>query len=98
NVVGLREAHTLEHTPGTPHPVIHLMEAQQGVSQKGGTMRLGAYACRLQPGSLPRRLYGQDEIEERHRHRFEFNNAYREQFERAGLVLSGLNPELDLIE
>ncbi len=98
DVLGLAGAHTLEHTPTTPHPVIHLMESQQGVSEKGGTMRLGAYACRLRPGTLAQRLYGAEEVEERHRHRFELNNAYRDAFERAGLVPSGVNPELDLVE
>ncbi len=98
NVLGLADAHTLEHTPHTPDPVIHLMESQEHVSEKGGTMRLGTYRCHLRPGSLAQRLYGAGEVSERHRHRFEFNNAYRERLERAGLVASGLHPELDLVE
>jgi len=98
NVCGLEEAHTLEHTPHTPDPVIHLMSSQKGVSDKGGTMRLGAYECRLQPGTMAHRLYGRDVIHERHRHRFEFNNDYRDRFSKAGLIPSGLHPELDLVE
>jgi len=98
NVCGLEEAHTLEHTPHTPDPVIHLMNSQKGVSDKGGTMRLGAYECRLEPGTLAHELYGQDVIHERHRHRFEFNNDYRERFAKAGLRPSGSHPELDLVE
>ena len=98
NVCGLSEAHTLEHTPHTPDPVIHLMESQADVEQKGGTMRLGAYPCRLREGTLAHRLYGSLDISERHRHRFEFNNDYRERLEAAGLVPSGVHPELDLVE
>ncbi len=98
NVAGLEGAHTLEYTPHTPHPVIHLMPSQEGISDKGGTMRLGVYACRIAPGTLAHRLYGGLEISERHRHRFEFNNDYREQLRAAGLVPSGIHPELDLVE
>ena len=78
--------------------VHHLMESQEGISEKGGTMRLGAYECRLAKGTLAHRLYGESVISERHRHRFEFNNAYRDQFGEAGLVPGGLHPELDLVE
>ena len=95
---GLEEAHTLEHTPHTPDPVIHLMDSQEGVSDKGGTMRLGAYECDLREGTLAQRLYQTDRISERHRHRFEFNNRYRETLESLGLVASGLHPALDLVE
>jgi len=98
HVVGLEEAHTLEHTPHTPHPVIHLMESQEAVSDKGGTMRLGAYECRLEQGTLAQRLYGKDVVSERHRHRYEVNNAYREQLQAAGLVASGSHEELNLVE
>jgi CTP synthase len=98
HVAGLSGAHTLEHSPHTAHPVIHLMDSQKGVSDKGGTMRLGAYPCDLVPGTRAHALYGADQIEERHRHRFEFNNAYREQLGRLGLVASGRHPELDLVE
>jgi CTP synthase len=98
NVAHLEDAHTLEYTPHTPHPVIHLMSSQEGVSDKGGTMRLGAYDCRIEPGTLAHRLYGTLEISERHRHRFEFNNDYRETLRAAGLVPSGTHPALDLVE
>jgi CTP synthase len=97
NVLGLDRAHTIEHSPDTPHPVIALMEDQAGVD-KGGTMRLGAYACDLREGSRVRALYGTDAVRERHRHRFEFNNAYREQFEENGMKVAGVNPERDLVE
>ncbi len=98
NVAGLEGAHTLEHSPHTPHPVIHLMEGQKGVEDKGGTMRLGAYPCELTPGTRTHALYGTASISERHRHRFEFNNAYRDQLTAAGLIPSGHHPELDLVE
>ncbi|MFT5288005.1 MAG: CTP synthase [Planctomycetota bacterium] len=98
NVAGLEDAHTLEHTPHTPHPVIHLMESQEAIENKGGTMRLGAYDCTLAEGSIVRRLYGTQTISERHRHRYEFNNEYRAQLEQAGLVCSGLNEEHNLVE
>jgi CTP synthase len=98
NVAHLEDAHTLEYTPHTPHPVIHLMSSQEGVSDKGGTMRLGAYDCRVVPGTLAHRLYGTLEISERHRHRFEFNNDYRETLRAAGLLPSGIHPALDLVE
>jgi CTP synthase len=98
NVLDLKEAHTLEYTLATPDPVIHLLPTQFGVSDKGGTMRLGAYECRLAPGSLAERLYGSALVHERHRHRYEVNNAYRERFRAAGFVPSGVNPELDVVE
>ena len=98
HVAGLEGAHTLEHSPHTEHPVIHLMEGQKGVEDKGGTMRLGAYPCDLVPGTRAHALYGTDRIVERHRHRFEFNNAYRDQFAAGGLTASGVHPELDLVE
>ncbi len=98
DVLGLAGANSLEFDEHTAHPVVTLMEAQKAVSDKGGTMRLGAYACALTPGSLAARLYGQAQIEERHRHRFEFNNAYRERYASAGMTFSGVNPQLDLVE
>ncbi|MSR61517.1 MAG: CTP synthase [Planctomycetes bacterium] len=98
NVLGLTDAHTLEYTLDTPYPVIHLLPTQHGVEDKGGTMRLGAYECRLLEGSLAQRLYGANSISERHRHRYEVNNAYRERFRAAGFVPSGINPELDVVE
>jgi len=98
DVLGFDGAHTTEHTPHSPHPVIDLMPDQQDLHEKGGTMRLGAYACQLARGSLAARLYGTDRISERHRHRFEFNNAYRSAFASSKLKFSGLNPERDLVE
>ena len=97
NVLGLEDAHTLEHSPNTKHPVISLMDDQAGVP-KGGTMRLGAYACDLKEGTLAKKLYGNSLIDERHRHRFEFNNSYRELFEDSDMAISGTNPERDLVE
>jgi CTP synthase len=97
-VLGLERANSLEFDDATPHPVVTLMEGQKGVSDKGGTMRLGAYACTLKDGTKARELYGVEKVQERHRHRFEFNNDYRPQFEAAGMVFSGVNEELNLIE
>src|SRR5690606_16184687 len=81
-----------------PHPVIDLMNDQVDVRDKGGTMRLGAYDCTLKAGSRSAQLYGADVISERHRHRFEFNNDYRQALEAAGLSLSGLSPDRRLVE
>jgi CTP synthase len=82
----------------TPDPVIDLMPDQHAVEAKGGTMRLGAYPCRVRKGSRAFEAYGREEVSERHRHRYEFNNAYRERFERAGMLFSGINPQRDLVE
>jgi CTP synthase len=98
NVLGIEDANTAESTDESGHPVIHLMPDQANIHDKGGTMRLGSYDCRLTPGSLAQRLYGKALVSERHRHRFEFNNQYRERFEQAGMLLSGLNPQRDLVE
>jgi CTP synthase len=98
NVLGLRDAHSTEMDPNTTKPVIDLMEEQKKVTAKGGTMRLGSYPCVLQEGSLARCIYGKDEISERHRHRWEFNNGYLNAFEQAGMVPSGRNPESGLVE
>ncbi len=98
NVLGLAGAHTLEHSPLAEDPVICLMSDQADVTDKGGTMRLGAYACRIEPDTLAERLYGTREISERHRHRFEFNNEYRERLREAGMVASGVHPPRDLVE
>ena len=98
NVLGLKEAASTEMRKDTPHPVIDLMESQKGVTKKGGTMRLGAYPCDLKPGSLAYKVYKNNTISERHRHRFEFNNNYKEQFEKAGMIASGINPETHLVE
>ncbi|MEM9378619.1 MAG: CTP synthase [Planctomycetota bacterium] len=97
NVLGLDGANTLELAPDSPHPVISLMDDQEGVP-KGGTMRLGAYECRLEPGTRAREVYGEEVVFERHRHRYEFNNAYREVFAASEMTLSGINPERNLVE
>ena len=98
NVCGLTGANSSEFDGKTPHPVIHLMDEQKGIKKKGGTMRLGAYACVLQEHSLALKLYGKKRISERHRHRYEFNNNYRELFNGKGMILSGLSPERTLVE
>ncbi len=96
--LGLSDANSNEFEENTRNPVVTLMEDQKARADKGGTMRLGAYACSLREGSLARRIYGVPEIKERHRHRFEFNNAYRKAYEEKGLLFSGVNTELDLVE
>ncbi len=98
NVCGLEGANSAEFDPATPHPVIHLMESQKAILKKGGTMRLGAYPCILRAKTRSRGLYKAAEIAERHRHRYEFNNDYREPFEAAGLVIAGLSPDEQLVE
>jgi CTP synthase len=98
NVLGLTDANSTEFDPSTPHPVIDLMESQEDVDEKGGTMRLGLYAAKLAEGSKTRELYGQELVYERHRHRWEVNNKYRKDLERAGMRLSGLSPDDSLVE
>ncbi|TMB39532.1 MAG: CTP synthase [Deltaproteobacteria bacterium] len=98
NVLGLQGANSHEFEEGTPHPVVSLMADQKQVVAKGGTMRLGAYECSLKPGTLAARLYGRSQVSERHRHRYEMNNAYRARFEERGLVASGVNEQLGLVE
>ncbi len=98
NVCGLEGAHSLEFDPATPHPVIALMDSQRKVTDKGGTMRLGAYPARLEAGSRARAIYGSDEISERHRHRYEVNNDYRERLAEGGLRFSGVSPDGQLVE
>ena len=98
NVCGLEKANSIELDEATPHPVVSLMAEQKQVTAKGGTMRLGAYPCTLKPGSLASKLYGRQEISERHRHRYEINNAYRAQLEEKGMVASGVNEQLGLVE
>ncbi|MEX0952613.1 MAG: CTP synthase [Nitriliruptoraceae bacterium] len=98
SVAGIPRANSSEFDPQTPDPVIDLMLDQRDVTNMGGTMRLGSYPAELVPRSLVRAMYGQARVEERHRHRFEFNNAYRERLETAGLVLSGLSPDGSLVE
>ncbi|MBF2096964.1 MAG: CTP synthase [Gloeomargaritaceae cyanobacterium C42_A2020_066] len=98
HLAGLPDAHSSEFDPETPHPVIHLLPEQQDVVDLGGTMRLGLYACRLQPESLAAGLYGDAVIYERHRHRYEFNNAYRTLFQESGFWVSGTSPDGRLVE
>ncbi|MEA3364732.1 MAG: CTP synthase [Candidatus Hydrogenedentes bacterium] len=95
NLLGLREANSTEFDTETPHPVISLLTEQKGIKEVGGTMRLGAYRCVLKTGTKAYAAYGTDMIRERHRHRYEFNNAYRERFEKAGLTFSGVHPHTD---
>lgn len=98
NVLKLEDADSLEMNPKSPYPVINLMEEQKNVTEKGGTMRLGAYDCKLKDGSKALKAYGQNNISERHRHRYEFNNDYLEQYEAAGLKATGMNPDTGLVE
>lgn len=98
NVLGLEGAHTTEIEADTPYPVIDLMEDQKKIKNMGGTMRLGAYNCTLDKESLSFLEYQEEFISERHRHRYEFNNDYRDKFEKAGMRLAGINPEEDLVE
>jgi len=98
NVVGLAGASSSEFDPDGPYSVIDLMSSQEDVTEKGGTMRLGAYPCRLAEGTLAREAYGSELVYERHRHRYEFNNAFRGRLEDAGLVISGVSPDERLVE
>ncbi|HDR88797.1 MAG TPA: CTP synthase [Bacteroidetes bacterium] len=98
NVLGYKDAHSTEMTRKTRHPVIDLMEEQKGVTEKGGTMRLGSYPCVVKGKSLVYKAYGMKEISERHRHRYEFNDKYLEEFEQAGMKAVGINPDNDLVE
>ncbi len=98
NKLNLDDSHSSEFAPECAHPVIALMESQQHITDMGGTMRLGAYPCRLRPGSLAAEMYGVPEVSERHRHRYEFSNNYREAFVENGMRLSGLSPDGSLVE
>lgn len=98
NVLGFKDANSAEIDPNTTHNVIDIMEDQKRISEKGGTMRLGAYPCELVAGTISREAYGTDHVEERHRHRYEFNNKFRKDFERAGMKVAGVNKERDLVE
>ncbi|MEI6265024.1 MAG: CTP synthase [Sphingobacteriia bacterium] len=98
NVLGLKDAHSTEMDAQTPNPVINMMEEQKKIKMMGGTMRLGAYPCEIKKGSLAHQMYGTTSITERHRHRFEFNNDYLEQYEAAGMLASGKNNETGLVE
>jgi len=98
NVLGLKTAHSTEMDTNTTEPVIDMMEEQKKIKAMGGTMRLGAYPCQIEPGSLAEKIYGSTQITERHRHRYEFNNRYIDDFRKAGMIPSGCNPETGLVE
>ncbi len=98
NVIGFKDAHSVEMNEKTKYPVIDMMASQKRITQKGGTMRLGAYDCNLNKGTQAFKAYGKPKISERHRHRFEFNNKYTADFEKAGMALTGINPETNLVE
>jgi CTP synthase len=96
--LGTDDVNSTEFALDTAHPVISLLSEQQGVTEKGATMRLGCHPCQLVPGTVASQAYAVDEVEERHRHRYEFNNAYREKLEEVGLIASGLSPDGRLVE
>ena len=98
NVLGYEDANSSEFDQNSEHPVIDLMLEQRAITDMGGTMRLGLYPCVIQPKTIASAIYGEGQIEERHRHRFEFNNTYRKEFEKAGMVFSGLSPDGVLVE
>ena len=98
NVLGIKDAQSTEMNAAASEPVVDMMEEQKKVTTKGGTMRLGSYPCDIKPGSLAQKIYGNGQITERHRHRFEFNNKYLEQYEENGMIASGRNPETGLVE
>lgn len=98
NVLGFKDANSTEMNERTPNPVIDIMEKQKSITHMGGTMRLGAWKCQLKEGSLAREIYGSEMIFERHRHRYEYNNKYKDQIEAAGLEATGFNPETGLVE
>ena len=98
NVLGLTDSNSAEFSNSTKNPVIHIMENQKEVKKKGGTMRLGSYPCIIKENSLASKLYGNTKIDERHRHRFEYNNDYKEMLEEAGLICSGVSPDGNLVE
>ena len=98
NVLGLKDSNSAEFSENTKNPVIHIMETQKDIKKKGGTMRLGSYPCVIKGGSLAEEVYGTNKIDERHRHRFEYNNEYKERLENAGLMCSGVSPDGSLVE
>jgi CTP synthase len=98
NVLGMSGANSTEMNEKTPYPVIDLMESQKSITDKGGTMRLGAWSCDLEKNSIVGKVYGTDTVFERHRHRYEYNNNYKDQIEAAGMKATGFNPETGLVE
>jgi CTP synthase len=98
NILGLKDAHSTEMDANSTHQVINMMEEQKKITMMGGTMRLGSYPCHITEGSLAHQVYGTTEITERHRHRYEFNSEYLQQFTDAGMVASGTNPQTGLVE
>ncbi len=98
NVLGLKDANTTEINDTAEHQVINMMEDQKSITTKGGTMRLGAYPCDIKKGTKAYAAYGKQHITERHRHRYEFNNKYLAQYEEAGMIASGINPDSKLVE
>ena len=98
NVLGLLDSNSSEFSETTKNPVIHIMEEQKKINKKGGTMRLGSYPCIIKPGTLAEKVYNSEKIDERHRHRYEYNNSYKEKLESAGLICSGTSPDGNLVE
>jgi CTP synthase len=98
NVLGLADANSTEIDPNTTNNVVDIMDEQKNILDLGGSMRLGAYKCKLKKGSKAYEIYKKENISERHRHRYEFNNAYKADFEKAGMICSGLNEESNLVE
>ncbi|HNQ12903.1 MAG TPA: CTP synthase [Bacteroidia bacterium] len=98
NVLRYKDAHSTEMFPESKHPVIDIMQGQKSITKKGGTMRLGLYPCTINKGTKAFQVYGKQKVSERHRHRYEFNNKYRDAFQKAGMLLSGINPVEDLVE
>ena len=98
NILGLLNAHSTEMNETTTHPVINMMEEQKKIKAMGGTMRLGSYPCKIKEGTLAASIYAKTEISERHRHRYEFNSEYLDQYQKAGMIASGINPDTGLVE
>ena len=98
NILGLKDANSSEFSKTTKNPVIHIMEEQKEIRKKGGTMRLGSYPCSIKQDSLAEKMYQSKQIDERHRHRFEYNNDYKEKLEETGLICSGTSPDGKLVE
>ena len=98
NALNIKNAQSTEMYQLSDEPVIDMMEEQKKITTKGGTMRLGAYPCQIEKGTLAYRIYGSEQVSERHRHRYEFNNRYLDQYEKAGMIASGRNQETGLVE